>query len=70
MDGIKWICTFGLGCKLLKDKYVICNGDIDSARTYMYDNYGQDNCCSFYPYEYGMESVEKYGWKLLEEVNV
>lgn len=68
--GEKWICTFGLGCKLLKDKYVVATGDVDSIRTYMYDNYGQDNCCSFYPYDYGMEVVKKYNLNLLEEVTV
>lgn len=66
----KWIWTFGLGCKALKDKYVVINGNEEAGRTYVFDNYGQENCCSEYPYEYGMEVVEKYKLKLLEEVNV
>lgn len=70
MNNEKWICTFGLGCKLLKNKYVIVNGTNDDARTYMYDNYGQENCCSFYSYYYGMEVVNYYNLELLEEVTV
>lgn len=67
----KWIWTFGGDVKLLSDKYVVINGDEGAGREYVFKKYGRMNCCMDYPYDYGMEKVvNRYGLKLLEEVDV
>lgn len=71
MNVTKWIWTFGGMNKFLADKYVVINGDEQDGRDYVFERYGQDNCCMDYPYEYGMDKVvKKYNLKLLEEVTL
>lgn len=65
----KWIWTFGVGTPYA-GKYVIVNTDKSDGREYMFNKYGQQNCCMSYFYNAGIMIVERHGYQLLEEVTV
>ena len=65
----KWVWTFGVGTPW-KGKYVVVNTEDGDGREYMFNKYGQQNCCRAYPYEEGMIFVNRYGYKLIEEITL
>ena len=66
---MKWIWTFGCGTPY-KGKYVIIDTEEGDGREYMFEHYGQNNCCMSYPYEKGMRLVEKYGYKCINDISL
>lgn len=65
----KWIWTFGCGTPWA-GKYVIVHTAHGDGRERVFEKYGQQNCAMSYLYDKGMAIAEKYGYQLLEVMEV
>ena len=64
-----FIWTFGVDSPWA-GKYVVVTSDNDKedGREKMFEKFGRKNCAFVYPYEKGMNLVEKYGYTLVDEM--